>query len=173
MPRPYPHTPRAGHALKNEYPLNHLPYDSVPSADPIIPPPKSCLVYGVWLQRFAGAEIPGWRWQHGLHNLPTGCAVPRLFEPTAWWNDQHALLDAAMTHCLFRQGIEAVTASLKVRFVEPIPHATPLNIRARHQTTSARVLPQCRNRHIRSRSSPCRGQFHPKESWWNGAIVRE
>ncbi len=31
-----------------------------------------------------------------------------------------ALLDAAMTHCLFRRGIEAVTADLHVRFLRPI-----------------------------------------------------
>lgn len=30
------------------------------------------------------------------------------------------LLDAAMTHCLFTQGIEALTAELTVRFVAPI-----------------------------------------------------
>ncbi|MCM2678179.1 PaaI family thioesterase [Echinimonas agarilytica] len=30
------------------------------------------------------------------------------------------LLDAAMTHCLFSQGVEALTAELKVRFLEPV-----------------------------------------------------
>ncbi len=30
------------------------------------------------------------------------------------------LLDAAMTHCLFSQGIQALTAELTVRFMEPI-----------------------------------------------------
>jgi len=32
-----------------------------------------------------------------------------------------ALLDAAMTHCLFGKGIEAVTAELQVRFLRAIP----------------------------------------------------
>ncbi|WED23824.1 PaaI family thioesterase [Vibrio sp. JC009] len=30
------------------------------------------------------------------------------------------LLDAAMTHCLFTQGVKALTAELVVRFMEPI-----------------------------------------------------
>jgi uncharacterized protein (TIGR00369 family) len=32
-----------------------------------------------------------------------------------------ALLDAAMTHCLFHRGISAVTADIQVRFLEPVP----------------------------------------------------
>ena len=32
-----------------------------------------------------------------------------------------SLLDAAMTHCLFHQGIEAVTGDLHVRFVKSVP----------------------------------------------------
>lgn len=32
-----------------------------------------------------------------------------------------ALLDSAMTHCLFRQGVEAVTADLRVRYHQPSP----------------------------------------------------
>lgn len=31
------------------------------------------------------------------------------------------LLDAAMTHCLFHQGIEAMTADLQVRYLAPVP----------------------------------------------------
>jgi uncharacterized protein (TIGR00369 family) len=31
-----------------------------------------------------------------------------------------ALLDSAMTNCLFQKGIEAVTAELRVRFVLPV-----------------------------------------------------
>ena len=31
------------------------------------------------------------------------------------------LLDAAMTHCLFHQGIEAMTAELKIRYLAPVP----------------------------------------------------
>jgi len=32
-----------------------------------------------------------------------------------------SLLDAAMTHCLFHQGIQALTAELQLRFIAPIP----------------------------------------------------
>jgi len=32
-----------------------------------------------------------------------------------------SLIDAAMTHCLFGQGIEAVTADLQVRFLQVVP----------------------------------------------------
>ncbi len=32
-----------------------------------------------------------------------------------------SLIDAAMTHCLFGQGIEAVTADLQVRFLRAVP----------------------------------------------------
>ena len=30
------------------------------------------------------------------------------------------LLDAAMTHCLFARGVQALTAELKVRFISPV-----------------------------------------------------
>ncbi len=40
------------------------------------------------------------------------------------------LLDAAMTHCLFHHEVEAMTASLKVRFIEPTPCAGQLDLRA-------------------------------------------
>lgn len=40
------------------------------------------------------------------------------------------LLDAAMTHCLFHHEVEAMTASLKVRFLEPAPCAGLLDLRA-------------------------------------------
>lgn len=42
-----------------------------------------------------------------------------------------ALLDAAMTHCLFHQGVRAVTGDLHVRFVQPISCIDCLEIRAR------------------------------------------
>jgi len=41
-----------------------------------------------------------------------------------------ALLDAAMTHCLFHKGIQAVTGDLHVRFVLPVPCCSELRIRA-------------------------------------------
>jgi len=42
-----------------------------------------------------------------------------------------SLLDAAMTHCLFHQGIQAVTGDLRIRFVHPVPCGSTLDIRAR------------------------------------------
>jgi len=41
-----------------------------------------------------------------------------------------SLLDAAMTHCLFHRGIEAVTAELLVRYLRPVPVDAPLELRA-------------------------------------------
>ncbi len=41
-----------------------------------------------------------------------------------------ALLDAAMTHCLFALGIEAVTGELRIRFRRPIACNIPLVVRA-------------------------------------------
>jgi acyl-coenzyme A thioesterase PaaI-like protein len=41
-----------------------------------------------------------------------------------------ALLDAAMTHCLFHQGIRAVTGDLRVRFLKPVSCHGVLNLRA-------------------------------------------
>lgn len=42
-----------------------------------------------------------------------------------------ALLDAAMTNCLFRHGVKAVTARLAVRFRVPIPFGAALVVQAR------------------------------------------
>jgi uncharacterized protein (TIGR00369 family) len=41
-----------------------------------------------------------------------------------------SILDSAMTHCLFHQGIRAVTADLRVRFLEPVSCQCDLGIRA-------------------------------------------
>ncbi len=41
-----------------------------------------------------------------------------------------ALLDAAMTHCLFSQAIEAVTGELHVKFVLPVSCRAMLSLRA-------------------------------------------
>lgn len=49
------------------------------------------------------------------------------------------LLDAAMTHCLFRLGVEAMTADLQVRFLKPVPCACELEIRA-HLVSQRRQL---------------------------------
>lgn len=42
-----------------------------------------------------------------------------------------SLLDAAMTHCLFHQSIQAVTGDLRVRFLQPVACETLLELRAR------------------------------------------
>lgn len=42
-----------------------------------------------------------------------------------------ALLDAAMTHCLFNQGIQGLTAELRVRFLKPVPWETPIELKAK------------------------------------------
>ncbi len=41
-----------------------------------------------------------------------------------------SLLDSAMTNCLFRQGINAVTGELKVRYRHPVPCKAELVLRA-------------------------------------------
>jgi acyl-coenzyme A thioesterase PaaI-like protein len=41
-----------------------------------------------------------------------------------------AMLDGAMTNCLFANGIRAVTAELKVRYLAPIMAAEPAEVRA-------------------------------------------
>jgi uncharacterized protein (TIGR00369 family) len=42
-----------------------------------------------------------------------------------------SLLDAAMTHCLFHRGIEAVTVELLVRYLRPVSIGAGLELRAR------------------------------------------
>jgi uncharacterized protein (TIGR00369 family) len=39
-----------------------------------------------------------------------------------------SILDAAMTHCLFNNGVEAVTADLQVRFRNAIPYNADLQV---------------------------------------------
>ena len=41
-----------------------------------------------------------------------------------------ALLDAAMTHCLFHRGVRAVTADLRVRYPHPVRMGRKLDLRA-------------------------------------------
>lgn len=41
-----------------------------------------------------------------------------------------ALLDAAMTHCLFLHGVRAVTGDLRVRFLEPVRCGAVLDVQA-------------------------------------------
>ncbi len=41
-----------------------------------------------------------------------------------------SLLDAAMTHCLFHHGVQAVTGDLHIRFVQPVLCNVSMEIRA-------------------------------------------
>jgi len=41
-----------------------------------------------------------------------------------------AVLDAAMTHCLFHRGVAALTGELRVRYVHPVPCDAGLTVRA-------------------------------------------
>ncbi|EKE00910.1 MAG: Thioesterase superfamily [uncultured bacterium] len=45
------------------------------------------------------------------------------------------LLDATMTHCLFDQGVVALTGDLRVRFLHPIPCNSIINLQAQIITT--------------------------------------
>jgi acyl-coenzyme A thioesterase PaaI-like protein len=42
-----------------------------------------------------------------------------------------ALLDAAMTHCLFHNGIKAMTADLHIRYRKPVPCNGQVSLKAR------------------------------------------
>ena len=41
-----------------------------------------------------------------------------------------ALLDSAMANCLFHKNIAAVTAELRVRFLQPVPYGARMDLRA-------------------------------------------
>ncbi len=58
---------------------------------------------------------------------------PELQGYTGWLHGGMvaSLLDAAMTHCLFDRGVEAMTGDLHIRFVEPVPCEADLEIHAR------------------------------------------
>lgn len=49
-----------------------------------------------------------------------------------------AMLDGAMTNCLFAHGIRAVTAELKVRYLAPVMSAESVNVRAWLEEESSR-----------------------------------
>lgn len=50
-----------------------------------------------------------------------------------------SVLDAAMTHCLFKNGIEAVTADLNVRYKHSIPFNAPIEVWA-HITQNQKII---------------------------------
>ncbi|WP_153110878.1 PaaI family thioesterase [Propionivibrio limicola] len=97
--------------------------------DPVTPPKShdSCMVCGL-------------NQSLGLQFRPSGeNAVAATIQASSQWQGYagvvhggmvSTLLDAAMTHCLFQQGVEAMTASLKVRFFEPVPCTEQLEITA-------------------------------------------
>ena len=75
----------------------------------------------------------------GITFVPQADSVIAVFQAKSQWQGYSGLLhggmictllDAAMTHCLFHHGIEAMTASLKVRFLEPVPCSGTLEIKA-------------------------------------------
>jgi uncharacterized protein (TIGR00369 family) len=82
----------------------------------------------------------------GLAFSPDGAGgVTATFRPAPHhrgWNDRlhggliATLLDGAMTHALFEQGIAAVTVELNVRFVAPAPLGHALEVSA--TTTGSR-----------------------------------
>lgn len=111
----------------------------------------------------------------GIYFTPLGDSVIAVFHAQPQWQGYSGLLhggmistllDSAMTHCLFHHGIEAMTASLKVRFLEPVPCTGTLEIKAtlderrRHVyllnaelAASGHCLARAEARFIRSRKS--------------------
>lgn len=66
----------------------------------------------VWTKCVAGSDLQGY------DNIMHGGVVATL-------------LDAAMTHCLFHCGIQAVTGELRVRYLHPVACNVPIELRAR------------------------------------------
>jgi len=111
----------------------------------------------------------------GLRFRTNGNSVEAVFQANPQWQGYagflhggmiSTLLDAAMTHCLFSHGIEAMTASLKVRFLEPVTASGELEIKAtlderrRHVyllnaelASSGRCLARAEARFIKGRKS--------------------
>jgi len=50
-----------------------------------------------------------------------------------------ALLDSAMTHCLFHCGVQGLTADLHIRFVHPVPYDATLGIKASIESSTSRM----------------------------------
>jgi len=80
-------------------------------------------------------------WSLGLVFSPDGpdgvqatfAADPRLqgYDGLLHGGVAAAVLDAAMTHCLFRQGIRAVTGDLRIRYPHPVPVGGSFAVQAR------------------------------------------
>ena len=67
------------------------------------------------------------------------------------------LLDAAMTHCLFHHGIEALTADMQIRFLKPVPCNTQFLL-------SARLIKCCRSVYYLDSTLCCAGEMFAKAS---------
>jgi uncharacterized protein (TIGR00369 family) len=50
-----------------------------------------------------------------------------------------AVMDAAMTHCLFLHGVRAVTADLHVRYIAPVPCGSALTVTGRLVSSGRRL----------------------------------
>ncbi len=51
-----------------------------------------------------------------------------------------ALLDAAMTHCLFHIDVQAVTGDLHVRFLQPVSASATIDVRAHVVSATSRLF---------------------------------
>ena len=80
--------------------------------------------------------------QHPDGSVSASCGVDRCFQ--GYQGVLHggmisALLDAAMTHCLFARGVQALTAEMTVRFVAPVPIEHPLLLTAQVLSNRRRI----------------------------------
>ena len=76
----------------------------------------------------------------GLHFQASGSGIKASLRLKPEWQGYSGalhggmiatLLDAAMTYCLFHQGIEAMTADLQVRYLAPVPCPGRVEVSAR------------------------------------------
>ena len=83
----------------------------------------------------------------GLHFHASGSGIKASLQLKPEWQGYSGalhggmtatLLDAAMTHCLFHQGIEAMTAELKIRYLAPV--SCPDSIELEAQLVERRKL---------------------------------
>jgi acyl-coenzyme A thioesterase PaaI-like protein len=71
-----------------------------------------------------------------------------------------ALLDGAMTNCLFAHGIQALTAELTVRYLEPVDIRGKIVTRGRLSESHGRLQLMCAELHQDGRvKATARGKF--------------
>jgi uncharacterized protein (TIGR00369 family) len=80
--------------------------------------------------------------RHADGSVSTTCGLGRRFQ--GYDGILHggmigALLDAAMTHCLFVRGLRALTAEMTVRFVAPVPTDRPFTLTAQVVSRRRRI----------------------------------